>query len=115
MFMELLENHGLEEKRMIMMTTLAGMLTNQKLPTGRRNFPASILPVPACFNLPIMDTSDTEIVQKRFHMFAKRKNFPWLGLLHSSSQTKIHHQPLRLRPSLQHHAPADWQTGNQEL
>ena len=115
MSMELLENHGLEEKRMMMMTTSAGMLTNLKLPIGRHNFPASILPVPACFNLQTMDTSDTEIVQKRFHMFVKRKNFPWLGLLHSSSQTKIHHQPLQLQPSLQHHAPVDWQTGKPEL
>ena len=115
MFMELLENHGLEEKRMIMMMTSAGMLTNQKLPIGRHNFPALILPVPACFNLQTMDILDTEIVQKRSHMFVKRKNFPWLGWLHSSSQTKIHHQPLRLRPSLQHHAPVDWQTSNPEL
>ena len=115
MFMELLENHGLEEKRMMMMTTSAGMLTNQKLPIGRHNFPASILPVPACFNLQIMDISDTEIVQKRSHMFVKRKNFPQLqGLLYPKTQTKIHHQPLQLRPSLQHHALVDWRTGNQE-
>ena len=116
MSMELLENHGLEGKRMMMMTTLAGMLTNQKLPIGRHNFQASILPVPACFNLQIMDILDTEIVQKRSHMFVKRKNFHQLqGLLHPKTQTKIHHQPLQLRPSLQHHAPVDWQTGKPEL
>ena len=116
MSMELLESHGLEGKRMLMMTTSDGMLTNQELPIGRHNFPASILPVPACFNLQTMDILDTEIVRKRSHMFVKRKNFHQLqGLLHPKTQTKILHQPLQLRPSLRHHAPVDWQTGNQKL
>ena len=115
MSMELLETHGLEEKRM-MMTTLAGMLTDQQSLIGRHNFPASILPVPACFNLQIMDISDTEIVQKRSHMFVKRKNFHQLqGLLYPKTQTKIHQQPLQLRPSHRHHVSVDWQTGNPEL
>ena len=114
---ELLENHGLAEKRMIMKTNLAGLLTNQKLLIGRPNFLALILPIPVCFNLQTMATSDTGIVLKGSRMFAKRKNFHYLeALIHFNSQTKIHHQPLPLQcRSLQHHAPADWQTGNQEL
>ena len=39
MSMELLETHGLEERRM-MMTTLAGMLTHQQSLIGRHNFPS---------------------------------------------------------------------------
>ena len=75
MFMELLENHGLEEKRMMMMKTLAGMLTNQKSPIGHHSFLPLILPVHVCFNLQTMDSLDTEIVRKQFRMFVKRNNF----------------------------------------
>ena len=111
MSMESLENHGLEEKRMIMKTTLAGMLTNQKLQIGRPNFPALILPIPVWFNPQTMATSGTGIVLRGSRMFVKRKNFHLEALIHSNSQTKIHHQPLPLQcRSLQHHAPADWRT-----